>query len=201
MLAGRPRTMVWTGLAIAILGIAFRFGLFGSFRNPSFLPGFAGYFAIGIACRLGYSEVVGSVRHPWVILALCIALLPLGWDPVPILVWTLVFAGMVLNPAATHGTLFVRAYKSALESYTAIYLGSRSYSTYLCHMPIIAICHWVWLAIFPLALKPSTFFAVSAMTVPLILISAELLYRGVERPGIALGSKLVRRNKIAASAI
>jgi peptidoglycan/LPS O-acetylase OafA/YrhL len=49
-----------------------------------------------------------------------------------------------------------------------------------------------------MASRASTFFAVAAMAVPVTLIISELLYRGVEQPGMALGSWLARRSEAVA---
>jgi peptidoglycan/LPS O-acetylase OafA/YrhL len=195
MLARQQRTVVWLALAIAVVESAYQFGWLGLFSLPSFLPGAAGYFALGMASRLVHPIIVGTVRYPNMIFALCIVLIPLGADAVPILVWTLVMTGLLLSPAVTDASTFVRIYQRFLESRVATYFGSRSYSTYLCHWPIIVVCHALWLALIPMASRASTFFAVAAMAVPLTLIVSELLYRGIEQPGMALGAWLVRRSE------
>jgi peptidoglycan/LPS O-acetylase OafA/YrhL len=59
-------------------------------------------------------------------------------------------------------------------------------------MPIIALCHRLWLLTSPVAKSTPTFLALTAMTVPLTILLSELLYRGVERPGIALGAMMAR---------
>jgi peptidoglycan/LPS O-acetylase OafA/YrhL len=198
MLARQQRMVGWLALAIAIVESVYQFGWLGSFSLPSFLPGAAGYFALGIASRLVYPGVAGAVRHPNMIFALCIVVIPLGADAVPVLVWTVVMTGLLLSPAISGASRFVRIYQRVLESGVATYFGSRSYSTYLCHWPIIVVCHAVWLVLFPMASRASTFFAVAAMAVPVTLIISELLYRGVEQPGIALGSWLARRSEAVA---
>ncbi len=191
VLARRPHTLVWVALAIAILELAYQVGALGDFRTGSFLPGAAGFFALGIASRLIYPTVAGALRKPGAILALCLVLLPLcGWDSVPLLIWVLVFAGLVLDRSNAEVTSFARTYRRWLEGPVATYFGSRSYSVYLGHLPLVGVCHWVWLDMFPLANRAATFFGVSAMVVPLTILAAELLHRGIERPGIAMGSRL-----------
>jgi peptidoglycan/LPS O-acetylase OafA/YrhL len=197
MLAHWRRAMIWAAVAIAVLETAYQFGLLGEFRLPSFLPGAAGYFVVGIASRLAYPTIAGTVRHPNIILALLIVLIPLlGRDAIPILVWALVLAGLILNSSDADTASFARVYQRCLGSRAATYFGSRSYSVYLCHLSVIAICHSLWLGIFPVAGRALTFLGVSAMAVPLTIIAAELLYRGIEQPGIALGSWLARRNEV-----
>jgi peptidoglycan/LPS O-acetylase OafA/YrhL len=201
MLARRSHTLVLAAPAIAALEIAYQFGFLGNFGLPSFLPGVAGYFALGIASRIAYPLITGTIRYPGTILALLLVLTPLAWDAVPLMVWVLVFTGLTLDRANAGKTLFARVSRHALESSVATYFGSRSYSIYLCHLPIISVCHAFWLDLFPTALHVKTFFGVAAMALPLTLIISELLYRGIERPGIALGSILARRNEVAAAKV
>jgi peptidoglycan/LPS O-acetylase OafA/YrhL len=195
-LARRPRAYVWIATAIVILETAYQLGVLGEFRGPSFLPGAAGFFAVGIASRFAYPAIAGRLRHPSIIFALVLILLPLcGWDAVPLLIWGLVFAGLALDRGDADTASFAGNFRRCLENPLATYFGSRSYSIYLCHLPVIAICHALWLEILPFAGRPATFFGVSAMVVPLTILAAELLYRGIERPGIALGSRLARKNE------
>lgn len=132
-----PRAMVCVAVVIAVVEISYRYGLFGSFDQPSFLLSAAGYLVVGIASWLFYPSIAATIQHSTAVLA--------------------VF----------------------------------SFSTYLCHLQVIAICYWFWLFLFSTA---PTFLGFPMMVVPLTIIAAELLYRGVERPGIALGSRLARRN-------
>ncbi len=142
VLARRPRTLVWVALAVAIFELAYQVGALGNFRTGSFLPGAAGFFALGIASRLIYPIVAGTLRKPGALLALCLVLLPVcGWDGVPLLIWVLVFAGLILNRTNAEGTSFARSYGRCLESPVATYFGSRSYSVYLGHLPLVGVCH------------------------------------------------------------
>jgi peptidoglycan/LPS O-acetylase OafA/YrhL len=184
-----PHAMVCVAIMIAVAEIAFHHRFFGSFEQPSFLLAVAGYFAVGVASRLVYSYIAGTIRHPAAILSLVIVLLPLldSWG-VPLLIWGLIITGLALHPSA-QTSLFARIYRLALESPAAVYFGSRSYSTYLCHLQIISVSYWLWLSLFSTA---PTFLGLSILTVPLTIVAAELLYRCVERPGIALGSRMAR---------
>jgi peptidoglycan/LPS O-acetylase OafA/YrhL len=190
LLVQRHKGLLQTALVLCLAEVAMRKGLFGEFTYPSFLPAAAGYFAVGIASRLAYSRIPDVARDPRIFLSLGLVLLPLVGDECkPIVVWILVVLGLE-RPRAASADLFSRGFGRALESRPAQFIGSRSYSTYLCHMPIIAICHRVWLVIAPHATSHATFLALLLMTVPLTLLFSELLYRCVERPGIALGSML-----------
>jgi peptidoglycan/LPS O-acetylase OafA/YrhL len=67
-------------------------------------------------------------------------------------------------------------------------------------MAVIAICLHVWLLIWPGASRSAAFVAISMTAIPLTIVVSELFYRGVERPGIALGSRMARLIGTAAAA-
>lgn len=75
----------------------------------------------------------------------------------------------------------------------ALWLGERSYSIYLAHVPVIVVLRrgvpWVTDALGQGALA---FFLCAAVVLPLVCLAAALGYRFVERPGIALGRRIIR---------
>jgi peptidoglycan/LPS O-acetylase OafA/YrhL len=187
-IARSPRAVIWLAALIFIAETAYQKRMFGSFVQPSLLAAVAGYFAVGIASRLFYPSVAGTLRYSNAMLAVVIVLFPLldNWGR-PLLIWIVTFIGIARAPSVSESSFFARLYTPALESPIAIYFGSRSFSTYLCHMPVIAVCYWFWLLIFS---RAPGFIALSATVIPMTMITSELLYRGVERPGIALGTRL-----------
>jgi peptidoglycan/LPS O-acetylase OafA/YrhL len=195
LVARRGKGLLQTAFVLCLAEVAIRKGSFGEFTYPSFLPAAAGYFAVGIVSRLAYSRIPDAARDPRIFLSLGLVLLPLVGDECkPIVAWILVVLGLEHRRVAP-GNLFSQWFGRLLESRPAQLIGSRSYSTYLCHMPIIAICHRVWLVAAPHATAAETFLALFLMTVPLTLLFSELLYRCVERPGIALGSMIAESIK------
>ena len=126
-------------------------------------------------------------------------LVPFYLEAQPLWGWALVMIGLALDRSVSNAFVFAKIYYLALESPAATYFGSRSYSVYLSHWPIITICAWLWLRLFPTATSASTFVGVALLTIPLTLLVSELLYRVIERPGIMLGSQIVeffRRRKL-----
>ena len=195
----RRRAFIWLAAAVAVVECLYQLGFLGVFETPSSLPAAAGYFVLGIVSRLLYPEFVGSIRY-FTAMPLFIVLLPLGWDAVPILVWAVIMFGLLIDRSDANAAPFTKCYEGMLESRFATYCGSRSYSVYLSHYSILAVSHALWLAVFPTAQKVSTLIGVSAMAIPLTFVIAELFYRGIERPGIALGSMLARASKATPSA-
>ena len=76
----------------------------------------------------------------------------------------------------------------------ALWLGERSYSIYLFHSPLVAALRpaYAWITGL-LGQGGPAFLACLAITLPPLCLAAELGYRLVERPGIALGRALIAR--------
>jgi peptidoglycan/LPS O-acetylase OafA/YrhL len=194
MVVVRRRLLVPAAVALAVIEVAFRARLFGHFYQPSCLPAAATYFAIGIACRLTYPAVAGSTRYPITISALIvIMLIPISDVPTAsALVWMSVYLGLIAGRQEGSGSLYARIHRGLWENRLVLYFGSRSYSIYLTHILAITFCHSAWVNLKPDSGPLETFIALSGMTVPVTTVAAELFYRGVERPGIALGSRIAR---------
>jgi peptidoglycan/LPS O-acetylase OafA/YrhL len=202
MLATSVRGYAWLVFLAGVMLVPwYRAGLFGSFVGPSFLPDAADYFAIGIASRLALPWLPSRI---WGIAALTFAALivvcslnmfagsvELAFKLAPWAIWTAVLSRIVA--AGDRPVLLQRCCHLLLEGGIATYFGSRSYSVYLCHFPVIAVCLFLLYSIVPEAGSLQTFVLLTAVGVPAILLAAELLYRGVERPGILLGSALAAR--------
>jgi peptidoglycan/LPS O-acetylase OafA/YrhL len=190
LVALRQKWLPQFAFLLFLAEIAMRKSSFGQFTYPSFLPAASGYFAVGIASRLAYARLHCALRDPMMFYSLGVVLLPLvGDETKPIVAWMMLVIGLEA-PRTAPSDKFGRWLRYALESRPVRFLGSRSYSTYLCHMAVIAICHRLWLSASPQATPAVTFLALIFMTVPLTLVASELLYRAVERPGIALGSTI-----------
>jgi peptidoglycan/LPS O-acetylase OafA/YrhL len=80
-----------------------------------------------------------------------------------------------------------------LRSRPALWLGERSYSIYLSHFLLILALRPVYARLGEvLGDGGATFLAAVAVTLPPLLLAAALGYRFVERPGIALGRRVIR---------
>jgi peptidoglycan/LPS O-acetylase OafA/YrhL len=159
-------------------------GTYGApWGHPSLLFGAAPLFALGIATRLAVPALPVVRRYPLVQVAWivgCIALV--DRDALFVGMWLAMVPYMLMaapTPRIAH---------ALLDSRPALWLGHRSYSTYLIHMPVVQALVWAC-ARGGLAYWPSV--AVLAVgTVTLTLIASALIHRWIERPGIALGKRL-----------
>lgn len=209
MLAASARGWVWLALAGLMLFPWCRTGHFGDFVSPSFLPDAADYFAIGIISRLAYSQLAGWTLGVLALLSAALVLVcglnvfagsaEIAFKLAPLAIWTAVLAHIAATDDQPQ--FLQRCYRVLLEGNVATYFGSRSYSVYLCHLPLIAFCHFFLYSIVPEASSLQTFVLLTAVTVPTTLVIAELLYRSVERPGILLGSAMATRLRPAVSRV
>ena len=139
-------------------------------------------------CRLTYPVLAGSTRYPIGISALIIImLLPYQRAYCPVLVWMLVYLGLIVVERENSHTLYAQIHRRVWENPLILYFGSRSYSIYLTHMLTITLCHFLWMKLQPMAGPMETFVALSIMTVPVTMAVAEVLYRSVEQPALRSG--------------
>jgi peptidoglycan/LPS O-acetylase OafA/YrhL len=196
----RPSALPVVALILCAGALAYNIGLLGTFKNPSNFLGASGYFVIGIASRLLLPLAPPAVPKAGLLLASAALLALLSWDIAPIAVWAVVLTVIVMEPIFGTASAVARWLRQLLTSRLATLAGARSYSVYLCHMAVIAISLHVWLLIWPSVSRSAAFVAISVTAIPLTILISELFYRGVERPGIALGSRLARLMKTAAAA-
>jgi peptidoglycan/LPS O-acetylase OafA/YrhL len=192
-LARRGLASLWGAGVLALLEVAYRL----EFQSEGPLIGAAGFFALGIASRIFHPWMTGRLDRPNFVLAVILVLMPLCPEGFPIFCWVAFMCGLVfVRPKAQ---TFARLYCTAFESPAMMYLGSRSFSTYLCHFPVLSVCLALWIKVAPGCGRLETFLALTAMVVPLTILVSELLYQSVERPGIALGVWLARRRPVSPS--
>ena len=185
------RWRIITILAIAALGFAFERGAFGAIGLPTFFPG-AGYiFLIGIGCRLGFNHMKAAPIGPeaaLVSLAFGILIPDMLWLGAWFAFYAFLLHGEQWRSERRLGVAS-RLVSGLLESRPAQYLGARSYSVYLIHLPILELMAWLFLSRAQLG-QAELFLALAVTVIPATLLASELLYRLVERPMIALGARL-----------
>jgi peptidoglycan/LPS O-acetylase OafA/YrhL len=188
-------TALWALSVMGLLSVAYNFGVFGSFALPSILFAAAPFFAVGIVSRIAYAKLAGSMRCPAIALALLIALMPLSSALVPLLIWGCVYVVLIGDREVTSADkIAVQIVNGLLENRVGTFLGARSYSVYLCHMPVIGVVLYLLSALLVDPSRAILFFVLLACVTPLTLGFAYLLYVAIEQPGIALGNLLTARD-------
>lgn len=177
-------------LATVAAFAAFQRGWFGAFDDPSFLPGGGIYFAAGIATRLVYPKLPTLSAYPAAAIVLAGGSVLLAPAFLPLFVWLAFITWLRVEHASDPISRGIDRFAgAALNSKLARYLGTRSYSTYLVHEPIIHIVVYVCIRKYALGIAPTV--AVTFISVPIMTLGASiLLYKYVEAPFIAFGKRV-----------
>ncbi len=198
-LIANPRYRMATVAAVAVTGLAWHFNLFGDYIAPSFLPAAAYVFLIGIVCRLNFARIRAMAIGPEVI-PLLLALGVIYRDVLWLAIWASALVYLARAEAwrspdgRPHG--IAATMDGLFASPMAVYLGARSYSVYLVHMPMMMLVAWAMTEHLALAETPARVL-VGVGTVLATLAASDVLYRFVERPMIALGARLAGRRPAA----
>lgn len=170
--------------------IAYQKGWFGVFYDPSLLPGAGLYFAAGIASRLVFPKLPTLSAYPVAGVILAGGLMILARPLLPYFLWFAFIIWLrVEHPSRVASRGIDRCLHLAFDSKVARYLGTRSYSTYLVHEPVIHIIVYVCIKQFALGIAATV--GVMFVVAPIITLGASiLLYRYIEAPAIAFGKRL-----------
>jgi peptidoglycan/LPS O-acetylase OafA/YrhL len=186
-----PRGKIALALLTVVAFAAYQRGWLGVFYDPSILPGAGLYFAAGIATRLVYPKLPMLSAYPAAGVIFAGGLVLLANSLFPFFLWIAFIIWLRVDQHATDPVSrgIDRCADVALNSKIARYLGTRSYSTYLVHEPIIHTVVYVCIKQFALGIGPTV--GVMFITVPIITLGASIvLYKYVEAPAIALGKRL-----------
>ena len=151
----------------------------------AFLPTQLAAFALGIA---SYALVANSRRcaaGEIVMVGVAPLVLFFSWN-IPLALWTCIL-GLMLADNECRLSGVVRAFfNSALMQH----LGRISYTTYLCHFPLIFVLEWLILRLLPGITPPRMLALLLPSTVLVTWLFSIAVYRLVEAPGIRLGRRL-----------
>lgn len=180
-------------IVLSLLGIGYQLGWVGPYIEPnSVIVTVAGYFALGIGSRIVFPSLSNRDIDYTTIAALAILFLPLGWQAVPLFAWILFLYGLVQSEKIGREK-FRYIFQLLLSSRLAVYFGSRSYSIYLSHLPIVMALHAFWFYRVPTMGRAETLVVVGATSMLATVLASEILYRLIEKPGIRLGNLIVKR--------
>lgn len=169
-----------TCVVVVALLAAYNRGVFGSFYSPSLIFGSGWFFLIGIMTRINIDVLPSFRKYP---IALLVALLPIVMierSLAPLLIWIALVA-YIRSGAVT----------PLLDGTIANFLGARSFSVYVLHVPILIASTWV--AWGPMHLQG--YFASVVTGLATIVLTAgisECAYRFIETPFITFGKQFGR---------
>ena len=148
------------------------------FYSPSFLPGAALWFLIGIGTRIAVGSLRKLPRYPWPYVLGFAGLLLLSPALIPVVVWV----GLV--------AYFMQEQQWGLfDSRLARALGARSYSVYILHLPLLFASAYAALVLWRLPPWPAVA-VIAVCTLVGTLVGSEILHRAVEAPFINIAKRL-----------
>lgn len=188
--------------ALTALYISYEFHVFGSFEQRSLLFAATPFFAIGIVSRIVYPKLAGSLRNPAIVLALLGMESPLGWQMAPFVVWGCIYVVLITdrrNLRPLDDTV-IAVVSYILESRAALFIGRRSYSIYLCHVPLLCGIFYLLTSVNDRLSHSVEFASLLVTVVPIVFLVSCILYLAIERPGIIVGNIVVKPKVIRITA-
>jgi peptidoglycan/LPS O-acetylase OafA/YrhL len=184
-LVGIGAFIVLASLAAPKFGDFFAPGKYLTYSLPAFLPLKASYFFVGACSYHVYRSCIGKVDSTLALRVLVLALVAAGSlvQSLPLSIWIGVLGAQFLH---------VQGYRSKVTELICAFFNARivqwlgriSYSTYLCHLPVL---YGVLLTLVAVGIPRGQwmFFAtLSAVSIPAILLVSNLMFTFVETPFI-----------------
>lgn len=189
----RDRSRSWILIAAVIAATAaYHYELKNFWERPSFLPGAAKFFLIGIASRMAAPLLAGHVHQVAAVgIGLSFSALWIGSPALGL--WLMVYSFMLRHDhdGGRIERTYINVLRLALESRPILYLADRSYSTYLLHWPVLMLVATA--ATYHGVSPGSPLAAVLLTAIPLVALLQEPLYRLVEIPARKSGKLWVQR--------
>lgn len=184
---------VGVALVAALAYWAYQIGLFGTFSQPSFLPGAVPLFAVGISTRVAMSKLPTLSVFPVASVVIGGAVLISVGDALqllPFYVWMVFVSWCLLDQPLDPLSVKAKAIiDDLLLSKAARFAGKLSYAVYLVHMPVIYALLYVSIVKFHFDQFASSLTLVIAAPVVTFLLSVAL-HRVVELPFIKFAKAL-----------
>lgn len=172
-------------LAAPSFGGMFEKGKYLTWSLPAFLPLKAIYFFCGACSFTIYKRAPELFRGETLarlLIATLVGLCALTQSP-PLILWCAVLGAHLLRTSGSTNAA-VRAITGFLNAAPVQWLGRISYSSYLCHVPVLYGVMLMLVAVRPEWDQWSFLAWLSALSAPLVMLLSQGLYRGVEMPFI-----------------
>ena len=173
-------------IILIILSLAAKF-----FRQQSFLPSLLHMFFIGYFCcriMLERQKKILSSRKAMGMLVMQILIVSIfGLGTVSVLIWAVVFVGLLLRGAASNPILVI------LESRAAQWLGRVSYSFYCVHMVVMYAMGYFLVIVVDLQSRPIYMVALILGSLLITLVMSHLINVWLEQPAQNYGKLLARK--------
>ncbi len=172
--------------------------LAGYYPNPGFLPlkaelfwvGGVSFYILKLASKQG-SSLTGNRRlYGAASLTTLVVLIVADYRiAIGLILWITVFGAVLAKTYRTSNAASLLVTRILNNRYLQG-MGKMSYSTYLAHVPIIYICQWAILSMFPSMIKKEMLMLLSLSAVPIIFLVSSASFKLIEKPLIKLGARL-----------
>jgi len=162
--------------------------------TAAFLPDRLPLFLIGIGSFYLYankSKFIGLPYRLHIFAAVLAGVLILNWHLVALLVWTMVFGG-VMADGSNRGEHFLLWPKRLLLKPLLQFIGAISYPLYLVHWPVIVGLMALLFSVWPGISAPAALGIMLGAGLPVILFAAWVLHKLVEKPLMQYGKRFTR---------
>jgi peptidoglycan/LPS O-acetylase OafA/YrhL len=192
-LIGRSElSRVALSLGAVVAWVAYQKGLFGSFLQPSFLPGAALPFGVGIATRLIIYRLPRLHAYPIAAIVIACLLVPLGPRILPFYAWAVFVTWMLLEKPRTPLSVHInRVFVVMFESRIARYIGDISYPIYLAHAPMVQLLGYICVQRLHFGMTQTLLATLVSVPIGTVLVAA-LIHKYVEQPFINLGKSRIK---------
>lgn len=192
-------------VAIGVIGLvlmllAYLHSPLQNWQLPAFLPLLFGFFMLGAASRMWFSDVPRArLALPLLLAGLNIILYAHSYCGghlwvafIPVAIWLLTLFTFGVRYSSAPALLFSRIAHRFVGSIAIRKLGTWSYSTYLMHIPLFVCALWLLrVSGFPIS-QYSYFFTLLLAAILLIPLSW-LCYNFIEKPAMILGKRWIDR--------
>lgn len=184
------RLFVWS-FFLVVFSLTSKYIFGADYEFPSMLALSLWLFVVGILSRLLLNYDLVFQKSPLIFMITLVVVFLILRNP-ELMIWSVAYTIIAVESekfSSGFDGRIIRTIKWILTNRTSRWLGSRSYSTYLLHIPIFSLILYLYGHGMGL-IKPNEIWILLAISFPVIALISWILYACIERPFIKIGARL-----------